>query len=119
MNQSDRQREILELAVEDLYGLWEIIWRLRSRFPDSKASELRNIAEATVRELVTRGYVVLYRRSKAPERETLLTVDEADTILSIQTSWDDPIGDSVQILIGATEEGKHAYYSLEEGRQEK
>ena len=29
------------------------------------------------------------------------------------------MGDSVQILIGATEKGKHAYYSLGEGRQEK
>lgn len=104
------QNETLELAVEDFYGLWEIIWRFRALSPHSTDPELRTHAENAVRTLLAGGLVALFRRSKVGGEESPVDQNEIEAALSDQSNWDEPKPDSVQMLVGATSLGERVYY---------
>ena len=103
------ESKILELVVEDFFGLWEIVWHLRSLLPNSTDSELRNIGESAVSKLISKGWVALYRRSSTGGQEKPVSPNEVFGILSDKESWKEPTSNSIHILIGATKEGEHAY----------
>lgn len=111
MSPSTIQFEILETAVEDFYGLWEVVWGLHNLLPDSGESGLRSVAEREIRELLAKGWVSLFRRNGAEGEERPLPPDEVESAVLDQKNWEEPKANSMQILIGATEEGERVYYS--------
>jgi hypothetical protein len=113
MNTILYQQKILELAVEDVYGLWEILWGLQSEFPNGAQSELRREAESALRELLRKGWVCVLRRNSTTDEAIQLQPAEASAALADQSNWDEPGIDSAQIVVGATAEGERAYYCKE------
>lgn len=113
MNVSTQQRKILEMCVEDGYGLWEILWGLQDLFPGSTHAELRDTAESALKELLAKGWIRLFRRNGAAGEEIVLQPEEAGPAISEQRNWDEPTSDSAQIIVGATAIGEQAYYRRE------
>jgi hypothetical protein len=110
MKLSTPQRKILEMCVEDVYGLWEILWGLQELFPDSTPAELRDTAESALKELLAKGWICLFRRRGAAGEEVVLQPEEAGPAISEQRNWDEPTIDAEQIVVGATAVGEQAYY---------
>jgi hypothetical protein len=104
------QQKILEWAVEDAYGLWEILWGLQGKFPNRTKTELRQVAESEVRELLRKGWISVSRRSGATDEDTPLQRDEAEAALGEEKNWDEPATAAIQVVVGATATGEHIYY---------
>jgi hypothetical protein len=104
----EAQQAALELAVEDDYGLWEIIWRLRTLQPDLPAASLETLARSAVLDLATQRFVDLFRMDD-PVREPL-SASEAETILNRAQSWLPPNEQPHEYRIAATDAGKREYY---------
>lgn len=111
INISPYELKLLELSVEDFYGLWEIIWTFRQLSPDRSESELVSIARDSLKNLFGRGWVRIFSRIGAAGDVTPLQSDEVEDILSECKNWEEPTIDSVQIVIGATPEGERAYHT--------
>ena len=110
MSLSRIQHQLLELAVEDYYGFWEIIWRVRNLLPNSTASQLSEIAATALRDLLSRGWVALYRQVLDTGERTPIEPSEVEAVLADPRSWAEPTSDLTPIVFGATEEGERAYY---------
>jgi hypothetical protein len=115
MKLNPAEYKILELAVDDFFGLWEVIWSLRSVFPGSNQVEIRDIAERALRELLLKGWIFLARRSAISAPEVLIQDNEVNDVLLNEETWREPTRDSMQILVAATEEGERIYYSKDAG----
>jgi len=103
------EETILDLVVEDDYGLWEVLWRLKSTEPG--VSEARAIESATkaVLQMNRKGLVVLGRRSAGGS--ALIPDVEVPGVLSDPDSWREPQTMSEGVFVRATASGEDAYYS--------
>ena len=99
------EREVLELVVEDYYGLWEIVWRLENVFgpyPNSAAGEAARIVEG----LRSHGLVTLWVREWTDDEP--LPLGQTGHVVNLRnpSTWAVPPPDQHQILITATELGR-------------
>jgi hypothetical protein len=109
MNASVVQRELLSLSVEDFYGLWEVLWRVRNLYPERPDSELKEIAETAVRQLLSNGWIALYRQAGVERTE--IRADEVDALLWDPGNWIEPTSKLSSVVIGATAAGERAYHT--------
>ena len=107
MNQTSRlESEILALAVEDYYGLWELLHQPQARQRPWTMSE---ITEA-VHNLVNRGWVSLYEGSRFDNDHELVPSQDNAAVLYDPTNWRAP--DTLwskQVYVAATPTGEAAY----------
>ena len=118
------EKILLEMAYEGDYELRQALIWLRSELPgfDSRNpdwTELRHIAEATIRSLIHRALVYLeYRRCKDGNCEWLeISADAVDEALEIDEAWhlgdsqNDHIGGYDEVALFATSNGVALYES--------
>lgn len=103
MNASVRKL-ILDLAVEDAIGLWEIAWRSRESHPGPTRDELVGVTLEMVRE----GLVEVV--SSSDERHALSDADAAAEVRD-DVNWAEPQSGADHVRIVATAKGERAYYS--------
>jgi hypothetical protein len=108
-------RVLLWLAIEDYAGLWEAVWELNTRRPETPESENRRAAEQVLRELLGAGHVRLFRSREPYEDVTPISTAQADTVLGQDESWAEPVRDGTSIRFGATPAGEAAYNELMRG----
>ena len=119
MKLPEEHYKILEACIEDFYGLCEILWILQEIYPGTPKSESRNAAEVALRKLLAIDWIRLFRRSGLGGEPIPLNTGEVDATLSDLRNWDQPTADSLQIVVGATPGGEHAYYSGKLGEAER
>ena len=98
---------ILDLVVEDFYGLWELVWRLKTCEPDFTRSEALRAAQIALGELYERGLVELHHGSGSDS--TPIASGDAYSLLADEANWGEPSKESTVIFVGATPEGKEHY----------
>lgn len=93
----------MALAVEDWYGLYEVIWDLNGAHPQESLGEKYRVAERGVRDLVKQGRIELVRWDylSQPERRNAIALEDVEAVLMNPASWY-PEYDGTQIQIGAT-----------------
>jgi hypothetical protein len=101
-------RTVFELAVEDLYPVWEVLWGLRTVWPSTSDKELRRLAVESIESLWRNGSVGLHCRSGNGEIEPCQSVGSVESLLSDDDVWT-PEG-SFQVYVLATEKGDDEYY---------
>ncbi len=79
---SETERELLEMAFEDRYGLFEYA---NSNFPEDAARI--PAALIALRGLIQRGWVTLVRFKHIPEAEELIDDGAVDAILADPRAW--------------------------------
>lgn len=102
---------ILDLAVEDSYALWEIVWRLRHLFPARPETEVRCIAHQAVQELIASDLIQLLQLREPDGEELPLPAHEVEETLADERCWQAPPDYAPQIRILATEAGERTYYT--------
>ena len=78
--QSEVEKEVLELACEDYYGLYEIIWTLNASHPEISESEKIACATLAVQSLLNRGWIQLYSSEWPSQSHKLLSSSELRSI---------------------------------------
>ena len=101
-------RSVLELAVEDLYPVWEVLWGLRTVLPSTSDQELRRLAVASIESLLRSGSIDIHCRSGNGEIEPCQSAESVESLLSDDDVWT-PEG-SFQVFVLATEQGDDEYY---------
>jgi len=104
-------REILSLATEDYYGLWEVRGLLRKISPGIEDSTIRQLAADTVGELFERGWVGLFTGNLGTNDVRPVTREDVARILREAVSWDPPTDAAENLAIASTPEGDAVYFS--------
>lgn len=100
---------ILWLGLEDYAGLWEAVWQLRTLDQHVGESELINRARKSLRQLISRGFISVYRCQEPYGEVVEVGVPELGAILTSDESWREPMPDAVSFRFGTTPAGEFAY----------
>jgi hypothetical protein len=101
---------ILDLLVEDSYGLWEIVGRFNDLFPESSESEVAELARTAVEDLVDAGLVSVWFQPELSGAEELVPPARISEELRDPINWACPPDNHVNVRILATDLGVQAYY---------
>ncbi|RZJ99921.1 MAG: hypothetical protein EOO46_21545 [Flavobacterium sp.] len=82
------RKEILNLAIEDISGLYEIIWSLNSLFPHISLKEKIENSKPILKSFVDCGLIELYKRKWAQIGEEKIPMDEYKTIIENDKNWE-------------------------------
>lgn len=107
--QSDRETAALELALEDLYGFWEVVWRFRQLYPQAADSLLQEWAADTIRHLFEKGFIDIFQMDLPAAARYPLKRKEVERVLGSNDVWAPPSEQPHEYRIGATERGRRAY----------
>ena len=95
------REKILELASEDYYGLWELVWAARPLVPEDYSDEqTRDAVQAHLSQLISSGLVTIFREAGGE----MLTVPEKEALMIIKspTLWREPSGAAVAYRVAVT-----------------
>lgn len=100
-------REILDLAVEDYYGLWEIEDVVARGLPEPEIARAREVSRSLMLELADGGLIEFYLGTRFAGEERPLAVDEMPDFLVVDRYWDaaGPTSEP-HVRIGATKKGE-------------
>ena len=104
----DVHRVILDLVVEDFYGLWELVWRLQTCGPGLTHKRATQVAQTAISTLHEQDLVELFRGTKGDP----LPIATADvpSLLAEDRNWAEPKARTGRLLIAATQKGEEVYY---------
>jgi hypothetical protein len=111
MNEADIESMLLDAAVDDAIGLWEVTWWVESQYPDESPVARREMAERCLRSLVSRGFVKLFRGTRFTGDEMVVPQDQIDAEL-IDGRWDPSEADGEHTRFAATDAGNSYYQDL-------
>jgi hypothetical protein len=100
MTRADIEREILELVNEDLYGLWEIGWRLNTILSVDPSNDPKESA-AMVESLTQRHLVDLYVRERIDDNPRPIAASGRSIDLTTRAAWLVPGQGEPQFLLGS------------------
>jgi hypothetical protein len=106
---SDRETAALELALEDLYGLWEVVWRFRQLYPEAADSLLQKWAGDTIRYLFEKGFIDIFQMDLPAATRYPLKQKDVERVLGSPHVWAPPSEQAHEYRIGAAERGRRAY----------
>ncbi|HET7035568.1 MAG TPA: hypothetical protein VFI42_07800 [Thermomicrobiaceae bacterium] len=107
---SAARQQSLSMAVDDSYGLWELLWGLHTDFPEAPPARLRSIARQVLAGLVREGLLTL-TFGPAGGAEEPLAREQALAALDQPGNWAAPgrLGDP-ETRFFATAAGERAYF---------
>lgn len=111
MDQEFAEREALELACEDWYGIWDALWILNTHRPDLHPETRARLAAGALRRLSALGHITFIRvpwpGPSGSEDYASLPIEDVEAELEGQ-GWKQvpPVSD---VWFGATPEGEAAY----------
>jgi len=105
------QREILDLATEDRYGLWEIVGSIEQDHPELTSEEALSTAKEMVGSMLRAGLLGMEREHPS-EHYVELEDQEALEISAKDHSWEIPKtgGRDPLYWVYATDAGRRAYH---------
>jgi len=103
---------ILDLAVDDYTGLWELVWGVQSSTQEDERRSNIALLRTELEELVAQGAVAFFRGINFNGDEVAVSVDEVPGLLANNQSWEPPEPNSSHLRLLATEEGQRKYEQL-------
>jgi hypothetical protein len=102
----------LTSANEDLCGLYEAIWSMRTMFPDANDPELRKIAYDALVSLIEKGVVELSWSTPQESDTQTVATEEALRLLDDQGLWEPPEWEARFVAFGATDKGRRVWRTV-------
>lgn len=107
---------MLDLATDDLIGLWEILPSAREIWSGASDEELRARISAALLELVRMGLVEFYMGRDFSGEHVHLSEDAITRELSEPRNWDGGLPTTERhVRFGATELGQERYFAHRTG----
>jgi hypothetical protein len=103
------RRAILRVAVDDYWGMWELLPEIRAALPASSAS-LLNDAREIVRQMLSEGLLRLVVRDGPLGDPIAAEPPLTDLLIEDDRTWVAPDEGRTQVLVCATRAGESAYY---------
>ena len=110
MNRMSAEHLVLDLAVDDYTGLWEIVWGIEASRPNADMLAAGELAKRAVHALLEKGYIEIYEGRKFNGDEHRIPRSDRRAVLATEAYWNPPLAaDFVHVRVSATEAGEHAY----------
>lgn len=110
MNGMTAERMVLDLAVDDYTGLWEIAWGIEASHPNADMLTVVELAKRAVHSLLEKGYIEIYEGRKFNGDEHRILQPDRRAVLATEAYWNPPLAaDFAHVRVSATEAGEHAY----------
>jgi hypothetical protein len=103
------RQAILRVAVDDYWGMWELLPEIRAALPASSAS-LLNDAREIVRQMIREGLLRLVVRDGPLGDPIAVEPPLTDLLIDDDETWVAPNEGMTQALVCATRAGESAYY---------
>jgi hypothetical protein len=110
MSETNLQRIILDLAVEDSYALSEVVSRVRQSNASLSLTTARELARRTVQEMLHAGLIVVTRLESPNGPEATLDHDTASQALADDLTWLELKHWRPHVRVVATPAGEEAYH---------
>lgn len=98
--------DVLWLAIEEASGLWEVLWDLKPKYPTVSEEERFAEASKAVSELVSRGWVEVYRSREPSGALEPVPPSSVGSLLADRANWEEPRNGDTSIRIAATDRGR-------------
>jgi hypothetical protein len=108
---SDIENEIIDLASEDDYGLWELLWHRLGRSSSMEVKQHRSALAEALNSLMESGRAVLVQRQGPSGEAGEVSGEHAKRLLAADWSWTEPVAGQLQILVRLTAKGDADYFS--------
>lgn len=91
---------VLDLISDDYYGLWEVLWRLHTVYPESSESELKTRAIRELLAMLEEDRVSVYQQPTQEASLRLLEPERARAAIQEAANWQAPysLTDSVVVV---------------------
>jgi hypothetical protein len=86
-DQPKLEQEVLELACEDYYGLYEIIWMLNNSQPEISKTEKIRIADGVIRLLLDKGFIDLFSSEWKTQSHKVILQANYQKFLADDAAW--------------------------------
>jgi hypothetical protein len=97
---------VIDMAVEDWTGLWEVIWHLNTDYPELAPEQKEQTADHAIRDLLARGLIRLVNFEEIGNEEQAIPGEDTDHVLQQHRNWLPPaIPFSKHVRFVATEAG--------------
>lgn len=100
---------ILDIATEDYYGLWEVLWAAKEYFPELGPCDLFLETKLRIFEMVEEGLIQIFWLS--PSLEEIVLAEDWKEQLENPENWDIASADRWHLRIASTEKGNQIYFS--------
>lgn len=80
----------LSLATEDYFGLYELVWKLNSKFEDSDPAERLAAAHHALQRLTAEGLTAVYRTQWMSEEYDAVATELTERVLADPSAWASP-----------------------------
>jgi hypothetical protein len=108
---------VLKVAVDDWWGLWELLPDIRAALSaQDQGSDLAS-AQKVVRQMLSEGLIRLYVRDGPIGKPLIVEPPLSDLLLEGEGSWAAPTAGAAETLVAATEAGEEAYFGGPSGRR--
>lgn len=97
---------VLTCAVEDYSGLYEVLWDLNARFPDTSDDARLRVAQTAVEQLLREGLVEIFAARWAQDSFDAIPKEQALELLHDLTSWQPA---EEYFCVGATSDGEELW----------
>jgi hypothetical protein len=89
------RKEILDMGLDDITGLYEILWRFNTLWPDMDVGKKYQLADETLRELLNRNAVRIINQTLDNDQRHYEAIDQngIDEILRSPVSWYPSVSD--------------------------
>ena len=108
MNLAALRRAILDLAVDDYTGLWEVLWLLQGIVRDT-SEQTTTLGRRLVSEMMKDGSLQLYLGRSFTGDEHQVLGDDRNRLLESDTYWNEPLAEYPHLRVVATEQGEREY----------
>lgn len=81
---------ILTDALEDIKGLYEIIWSLNEKFEDISKEEKVDVSKLSLIQLLQDNCVELHLKNWKKLTEKVVDLDEALKVINYNSAWEEP-----------------------------
>ncbi len=112
---SNAEHAVLDLATEDVFGLWDVLWYLRAALGLEEAPA-REVAVEAVRSLRDRGLVELFTSDAPGAPDVPVAAGGAVVDVASREVWRRPAEGGPEVLVGATEAGARVFRAVERRR---
>lgn len=100
---------VLDLATDDFFGLWELVWRVNAATNASSDVVTREQLRAEVVRLCTDGFVAVYRGRRFDGDEMVLGIDDAKAVLDDPSNWESAVAAAEHFRVAATDKADAEY----------
>jgi hypothetical protein len=102
----------LWLGIEDVSGLWEVVWDLNARHDAGRDGLNRAASLGVMFDLYERGWVTFYHCHEPYGDLEAVPSDNVYPLLLEDASWVEPAPLALSIRFETTDAGKTAYQSM-------